>query len=210
MNIDNEPTERERHARRLLIMKRVLEVLGWLTAVALFAFASHAVFAQQGQVTVTVRPPQSPEERVTDEFKEKRLRETAEEEFAKEQAAKLADKSPRALLARARTLYVRSGTSYFEPVQLQNELRKRDEFEAWGLLIFDEYKKSEVADLLIEVDRPLFTFTFTYKVTDRATGVLLASGKVTAFDGNSAAPDLARRIIKDMRAARGETHDKKK
>jgi hypothetical protein len=135
-------------------MKRVLEVLGWLTAVALFAFASHAVFAQQGQVTVTVRPPQSPEERVTDEFKEKRLRETAEEEFAKEQAAKLADKSPRALLARARTLYVRSGTSYFEPVQLQNELRKRDEFEAWGLLIFDEYKKSEVADLLIEVDRP--------------------------------------------------------
>src|SRR5215204_6536652 len=35
----------EREARRLLIMKRVLEVLGWLTAVALFAFAGHAVLA---------------------------------------------------------------------------------------------------------------------------------------------------------------------
>ncbi len=190
-------------------MKRVVEVLGWLTAVALFAFASHAVFAQ-GQVTVTVRPPQTPEQRVSDEFKEKRLRETAEEEFAREQAGKLADKSPRALLARARTLYVRTGTSYFDPVQLQNELRKRDEFEAWGLLILDSYKKMDVADLLVEVDRPLFTFTFTYKVTDRATGVLLASGKVTAWDSNAAAPDLARRIIKDMRSARGETSDKKK
>lgn len=195
-------------------MKRVVEVLGWLTAVALFAFASHAVFAAgQGQtpiqVHVTTSPPQSPEQRVSDEYKEKRLREAAEDDFAKEQTAKLADKSPRALLARAHTLYVRSGTSYFEPVQLQNELRKRDEFEAWGLLILDEPRKSEVADLLVEVDRPLFTFTFTYKVTDRATGVLVASGKVTAFDGNTAAPDLAKRIIKDMRAARGETKEKK-
>ncbi|MFL6333698.1 MAG: hypothetical protein ACJ754_10350 [Pyrinomonadaceae bacterium] len=192
-------------------MKRVLEVLGWLTAVALFAFASHAVFArQQPQINVVVRQPQSPEERVSDEYEEKRLREAAEEEFAREHSEKLAVKSPRALLARAHTLYVRSGTSYFEPVQLQNELRKRDEFDAWGLLILDEYKKSEVADLLIEVGRPLFTFTFTYKVTDRATGLLLASGKVTAFDGNAAAPDLARRIIKDIRAARGGTEEGEK
>ena len=192
-------------------MKRVLEVLGWLTAVALFAFASHAVFArQQPQINVVVRQPQSPEDRVSDEFKEKRLREAAEEEFAKEHSEKLADKSPRALLARARTLYVRSGTSYFEPVLLQNELRKRDEFGAWGLLILDEPRKSEVTDLLIEVDRPLFTFTFTYKVTDRASGLLLASGKVTAFDGNTAAPDLAQRIIKDIALARGETKNKKK
>ena len=73
----------------------------------------------------------------------------------------------------------------------------------------DNMNVSEVADLLIEVDRPLFTFTFTYKVTDRASGVLLASGKVTAFDGNTAAPDLAQRILKDMRAARGETKNKK-
>ena len=43
MNADDEQAERE--ARRMLIVKRVLEVLGWLTAVALLAFASHAVFA---------------------------------------------------------------------------------------------------------------------------------------------------------------------
>jgi hypothetical protein len=216
MKVENHLTQSEKDARRLLVMKRVLEVLGWLTAVALFAFAGHAVFAAgQGrqapiQVNVTTTTPRSPEERVADEFKEKELREAAAEKAAAAANAKLADKSPRALLAHAHTLYIRSRTSYFEPVQLQNELRKRDEFEAWGLLILDQPGKGEVADLFVEVGRPLFTFTFTYKVTDRATGVLVASGKVTAFDGNSAAPDLARRIVKDMRAARGESKDKQK
>ncbi|HYE14353.1 MAG TPA: hypothetical protein VD968_07935 [Pyrinomonadaceae bacterium] len=33
--------------RRAVALKRVAEVLGWLTAAALFAFASHAVLAQQ-------------------------------------------------------------------------------------------------------------------------------------------------------------------
>src|SRR5215213_10904760 len=45
MNLENESTRSEKQARRLLMMKRVLEVLGWLTAVALFAFAGHAVLA---------------------------------------------------------------------------------------------------------------------------------------------------------------------
>lgn len=196
-------------------MKRIVEVLGWLTAVALFAFASHAVFAAgQGQtpvqVNVTTGPPRTPEERVNDEFKEKRLREEAEEKHAAEVNARLADKSPRALLARAHSLYVESSTSYFEAVQLQNELRKRDEFETWQLILFDEYRRREVTDVLVEIDRPLFTFTFTYKLTDRATGIVLATGKVTAWDGNTAAPELAKRIIEEMRKARGESKEKKK
>ena len=45
MNEAGEQAVREREARRLLFVKRALEVLGWLTAVALFAFASHAVLA---------------------------------------------------------------------------------------------------------------------------------------------------------------------
>ena len=45
MNEFNEQAGRERGARRLLLVKRALEILGWLTAVALFAFASHAVLA---------------------------------------------------------------------------------------------------------------------------------------------------------------------
>ena len=168
-----------------------------------------AARAQQ-KVEVTVRPAQSVEERVADEVKEKQLRKAAEEKLAAEESARLADKSPRAMLARARTLYVESNTSYFEPVQLQNELRKRDELEAWQTLIFDDYQKRGVADLLIEIDRPLFTFTYTYKLTDRASGVLLATGKITALDSNAAAPKLAGRIVEEIRKARGESKGKKK
>ena len=45
MNTDKGQAEREREARRLLVIKRALEVVGWLTAFALLAFASHAVLA---------------------------------------------------------------------------------------------------------------------------------------------------------------------
>jgi hypothetical protein len=38
---------------------------------------------------------------------------------------------------------------------------------------------------------------------------LVASGKITAFDGNAAAPLLAGRIIEDMKKARGEETRKK-
>ena len=203
-------------------MKRVLEVLGWLTAVAILAFASHSVFAagvgqqqgqqQQGQqqnINITVRPAQTVEERVADETKEKQLRKAAEEKLAAEESAKLAETSPRALLSRARTVFISSGTSYFEPVQLQNALRKREETETWQLAMVDGWEKRNVADILIEVDSPLFTFTFTYQITSRS-GVILAAGKVTAFDGNDAAPKLASKIVEEIRKARGESKEEKK
>jgi hypothetical protein len=63
--------------------------------------------------------------------------------------------------------------------------------------------------MLVEVDRPIFTFIFTYKITDRTTGILLTSGQVTAFDGNAAAPLLAERIIEDIKKARVAGTNKK-
>jgi hypothetical protein len=178
------------------------------------AFVAAGVVAraqtEHHDVTISVRPAQTVEERVADEVKEKELRKAAEEKLAAEESAKIVETSPRALLSRARTVYISSGTSFFEPVQLQNALRKRDEIDAWQLAIIDGFDKRNVADILIEVDRPLFTYTFTYKITHRGTGVVLAAGKVTAFDGNGAAPKLARRIVEDIQKARGESKDKKK
>ena len=179
-------------------------------ACAAAALAACGAARAQQRVDITVRPAQSVEERVADEFKEKQLRKAAEEKLAAEESARLAEKSPRALLARARTAYVYSDTSYFEEVQLQNELRKRDDFEAWQMVIVDGYERRNVADILVEIDRPLFTFTFTYEIMDRATGIVLSTGKVTAFDGNAAAPKLAGKIVEEIRKARGETKPKKK
>jgi hypothetical protein len=188
--------------------KRLLKSL--LAAALLGSGAAGAQTAPRQQIDVTVRPaPQSPEQTVADEVKLKELRKAAEEKSADAQSARLAEKSPRALLARARTVYVSSDTSYFEEVQLQNELRKRAEFEAWQTVIVDGYNGHTVADILIEIDRPLFTFTFTYEILDRATGIVLATGKVKAVDGNAAAPKLAARIVEEMKKARGESKDKK-
>ena len=176
----------------------------------LLVAASMSTYAQSTEqnVNVTIKPSQTVEQRVADSIKEKELREAAEEKLAAEKSARAASKSPRALLSRAQTVYVYSGTSYFESVQLQNALRKRSEFDTWEMAIIDGWNKRDVADIIIEVDRPLFTFTFTYKITDRANGILLTSGKITAIDGNAAAPLLSARIIEDIRKARGETSKK--
>lgn len=165
-----------------------------------------AVRAQSGQQTinVTVRPAQTAEERVADEIKAKELRKAAEEKLAAEESARIAALSPKALLSSARTIYIESNTSFFEPVQMQNALRKREEFERWQMAIVDGWDKRNIADTIVEIDRPLFTYTFTYKIAHRRTGVILATGKITAFDGNAAAPKLAERIIDEIRNSRAE------
>jgi hypothetical protein len=180
-------------------------------AAATFACGAGAR-AQDGSrnVTVTVRPSQTVDQKVADEAREKELRRVAEEKLAAAESARAAETSPKSLLRRARTVYVESDTSFFESAQLQNALRKRDEFDAWGMAILDgNWDRRNVADIIVEVDRPLFTYTFTYKITARDTGVLLAAGKVTAFDGNAAAPKIAGRIIEEVKRARGEVKSKK-
>jgi hypothetical protein len=175
-----------------------------LVAVTLNAYAQQV----DQNVIVTIKPSQTVEQRVTDSIKEKELREAAEEKLAAEKSARIASKSPQALLSRAQTVYVESNTSYFEAIQLQNALRKRSEFDVWEMAIIDGWEQRKLADIIIEVDRPLFTFTFTYKITNRSNGILLSTGKITAVDSNAAAPLLTARIIEDIKKARGEVSKK--
>jgi hypothetical protein len=171
-----------------------------------------AVRAQTGDSTITVKivPATTVEEKVANEEKEKALRKAAEEENAKREVARIAETNPKTLLSRARVLYIDSNTTYFESVQLQNALRKREETDRWQLAMVDGgYKQRDIADIIIEIDRPVFTFTYTYKIIDRSTSIVLATGKVNAFDANAAAPMLAERIVDEMRKARGEVKTKK-
>ena len=189
----------------MITRKFVLQLMIVATT-SLIAATANAQTTEQN-VNVTIRPSQTVEERVADEVKMKELRKAAEEKLAAEEAARIAETSPKAMLRRTRVVYVDSDTSFFEAVQLQNALRKRAEFDAWQMAIVDGYDKRNVADIIIDIDRPLFTYTFTYKLTKN--GVLLATGKVTAFDGNAAAPMLAERIIEEIKVARGESKAKK-
>ena len=182
-----------------------------LTLVAVIGSANVFALAQTGEQTINVKivPSTTVEEKVANEAKEKDLRKAAEGKRAAAEAARIAETSPKALLSRARILYIYSNTDYFETVQLQNALRKRAEVDAWQLAMVDGWDKRDVADIQIEIDRPLFTWTFTYKITNRSNGILLATGKVNAFDGNAAAPMLAERIVEEIRKARGETKARK-
>jgi hypothetical protein len=114
-------------------------------------------------------------------------------------AAGIVNARPDELLRAAQSVYISSGTSYFEPVQLQNELRKSAEFKTWGMVMIDGWDAAKLADIFIEIDRPLFTFTYTYSIQHRKTGIVLAAGKLSAIDGNAAAPELAKEIVKRLK-----------
>ena len=101
---------------------------------------------------------------------------------------------------------MRSETVFLKPDQFENALRERKEFEALGLIIV---KDPKVADLIIELGRPLFTYTFTFAASSSQTGVLLMSGKVTAFDGNFASPKIAKELLKRLGSARSGQRDER-
>ena len=108
------------------------------------------------------------------------------------------------ILSAARTLHIATRSMYFTPEALEKALVGQKGFDGLGLAIV---KDMRVADLLITIDRPLFTYTFTYSVTDSKTSRVLESGKVTAIDGNAAAGRIAKQLVtrwvKERRAKPG-------
>ncbi len=114
-------------------------------------------------------------------------------------SASLAKESPTDLLRNARSVFVHSRTVWFTTPTLEKELMKQRDFHDWGIAIVRDRK---LADLDVEVDRPLWTYTFTVVVQDARTSMLLGSDKVVAASGDLAAPNLAEKIVKMIRAAR--------
>ena len=106
---------------------------------------------------------------------------------------------PKEILKSARTIFVMSSTVYLKPDQLENEMSKLPGFKDAGLVFV---RDARVADVKIELDRPVFTYTFTFVVTSTETSVLVMSGKVKAFDGNFAAPKIAKEILKQIQVAK--------
>ncbi|HYP53160.1 MAG TPA: hypothetical protein VEQ42_06445 [Pyrinomonadaceae bacterium] len=160
-------------------MKRVVEVLGWLTAVALFAFAGHAVLGQTGSAGAQTEAGAARRER----SRTSRGRE---------------DLSPGSLVREARTVYV-AQSGHVEKKYLEYKLGKYDELRDWGLVLVAD---PSAADLVITVDKTALNYIFT--LTDRRTSVIVTSGKCVAVNGRLAAEYLGTEIvrkIKDVRAS---------
>ena len=159
-------------------MKRVVEVLGWLTAVALFAFATHAVLAAGG----TQRAGSQPEAGAR--------RERPRKSHGRE------DLSPGSLVREARTVYV-APSEHLEKKYLEYKLGKYPELREWGYVLVAD---PAAADLVLTVDKTALNYIFT--LTDRRTSVIVTTGKCVAVNGRLAAEYLGKEIVKKVRDAR--------
>lgn len=113
--------------------------------------------------------------------------------------------SPAETLATANTITVASETVYFTPMQLIAALMDTKAIKDWKIRFLDPSHSRGNARLQITLDRPVFTFSFTWLIRDNPTDTILASGKTTAIDGIRAAPKVAEQIIEAIRKAREET-----
>lgn len=114
-------------------------------------------------------------------------------------SAAIAQSDPKQILKNAKTIYIRSKTSFLTVDTLDRALEQQKDWQKLGLTIVQDPR---VADLLIEIDRPLFTYVHTFVLSDKRTAIVLAAGKVTAFDGTIASGGLAKDIVKVFAAAR--------
>ena len=102
-------------------------------------------------------------------------------------------------IKKARTIFISSETVYLTVSTLDRALLKQKDWEKLGLNIVET---SGGADLQLNVDRLIFTHIHTYILTDKATGIVLASGRVRAFDGVVASGPMAEQIVKALSVAR--------
>jgi hypothetical protein len=114
-------------------------------------------------------------------------------------SAAISGTDPKQILRNAKTIYIHSKTSFLTVDTLDRTLVQQKEWDKLGLTIVGDQR---VADLLIEIDRPLFTYVHTFVISDKKTTIVLGAGKVTAFDGTIASGGLAKDIVKIFSSAR--------
>lgn len=101
-------------------------------------------------------------------------------------------------LQSARTIFIMSRSGYFKPDELAGELLHKTEFTQMGLSLT---KDRNAADLVIEVDRLVFSTEFPYVVVDAKNKTVVASGQVNSLFGTAPAK-IARMFIKQLKNAR--------
>jgi hypothetical protein len=176
----------ERKAWRGLMLRKGLEVLGWVGALVIFALATDAVLAAPARESVgDARRAQS--RQVAPERQRRAPRALAEEE---EEA------SPASIVRAARTLYVRPDVRV-DKKYLEYKLQKYTELRDWGLMIVEDER---AADLVLKVDQKALNYIFS--ITDPATSIVVVSGKVVAINDLVAAEYLGKEIVKKIRDVR--------
>lgn len=114
-------------------------------------------------------------------------------------SAAIVNSDPKQILKNAKTIWIHSKTSFLTVDTLDRALTREKDWPKLDLTIVQDQR---VADLLIEIDRPLFTYVHTFVIVDKRTSIVLGSGKDTAFDGTIASGGIAKDIVKIFAAVR--------
>ncbi|MFN7999925.1 MAG: DUF4136 domain-containing protein [Acidobacteriota bacterium] len=105
------------------------------------------------------------------------------------------------VLREAHVLYVQCESAWFNRESFERELLKRKEFDELGLALTRDEKK---ADLIIKINRKIFTTRFTFSLVDTQTNRVVASDRASSL-GGEIEPDLAKLLLKKFQAARQQT-----
>lgn len=194
----------ETESRRLLVMKRVLEVLGWLAALALLAFAGHAVFAapraaDTGRQQTARAPVEQSQQGAQDRGRARDGDGESESSSRRERGRRASGReemSAASLMRGARTLYI-APTEHLDKTYLEYKLHKYRELDDWNLMLVADPRQ---ADLVLTIDKTALNYIF--HITDVRTTVIVASGKCVAINGRVAAEFLGSEIVNKIRDVR--------
>ena len=114
-------------------------------------------------------------------------------------SAAISTADPKQITKSAKTIYIHSKTSFLTVDTLQRALVLS---KGWPELDLTIVQDQRVADLFVEIDRPIFTYVHTFVISDKRTSIVLDAGKVTAFDGTIASRGIAKDMVKFFAAAR--------
>jgi len=98
------------------------------------------------------------------------------------------------------TYHIKTKTIYMKSEVLLKSCQKSPEFAAWKL---KPVENPGSADLTIEITLPFLSWGWNYQMIQRASGRLLASGKVKALEQHQAVPLLVADFVKTIASARG-------
>ena len=107
------------------------------------------------------------------------------------------------ILRNFRTLRVETGTWLAKPEMCEGALQSYKEIETWDLTIV-----RKGADVVLKVDHQPGWFYYQYSMVHPQTGVVLASGNVTAWDGKTACGSVAKLVVERIKRARAIQPDR--
>lgn len=107
---------------------------------------------------------------------------------------------PAALMRAARVILVRSNTAFVNEKEVEDSLRKRKEFRAWGLALT---RSDADADLVIEIERKPLSRRFTFSVLDPRTMLVVTTGKTrSVLFGKKIPNKIAEKFMNRLKTVR--------